>query len=94
MKSKILPLLLLAAGLSSDQAQVSLTGNDTGGMIVWTPESETLAFAAADAHCARYGKEARVTSVYRQYGHYIGFACAFPRVYILRDRAFAIRTRG
>lgn len=94
MKSKILPLLLLAAGLSSAQAQVSLTGNDTGGMIVWTPESEMLAFAAADAHCARYGKEARVTSVYRQYGHYIGFACAFPRGYILRDRAFAIRTRG
>lgn len=92
--SKILPLLLLAAGLSSAQAQVSMYGNDTGGTIVWTPESERLAFAAADAHCAAYGKQARVTSVYRQYGHYIGFACAFPRGYVLRGRAFAIRTRG
>jgi hypothetical protein len=94
MMSKILPLLFLAAGLSTAQAQLSLAGNDTGGMIVWTPESERLAFAASDAHCAAYGKQARVTSVYRQYGHYIGFACAFPRGYVLRDRAFAIRTRG
>lgn len=93
MMSKILPLLLLAAGLSSAQAQVSLRGNDTGGMIVWTPESERLAFAAAHAHCAAYGKVARVTSVYRQYGHYIGFACAFPRGYLLRERV-VIRTRG
>lgn len=94
MLSKILPLLLLTAGLSSAQAQVSMYGNDTGGMIVWTPESEKLAFAAAGAHCAAYGKESRVTSVYRQYGHYIGFACFFPRGYVLRDRGFAIRTRG
>jgi hypothetical protein len=94
MLSKILPLLLLAAGLSTAQAQFLMWGNDTGGAIAWTPENERVAFAASDAHCAAYGKQARVTSVYRQYGHYIGFACAFPRGYVLRDRTFAIRTRG
>jgi hypothetical protein len=94
MLSKVLPAIFLLATLSSAQAQAYTRGNDTGGMIVWTPENEMLAFAAADAHCAGYSKVARITSVYRQYGHYIGFACAFPRGYILRERAFAIRTRG
>jgi len=33
--------------------------------------------------------------VYRQYGHYIGFACAFPRGYVIHERRqFAIRTKG
>ena len=91
--SKMLPLIFLAATLSSAQAQVTLRGNDTGGMIVWTPQSERLAFAAADAHCAGYGKQSRVTSVYRQYGHYIGFACFFPRGYVVRER-FAVRAKG
>lgn len=94
MFSRMLILVLLAAGPSLAQAQPYTSGNDTGGMIVWTPENERLAFAAADAHCAAYGKLARVTSVYRQYGHYIGFACAFPRGYILKEREFAIRTKG
>lgn len=93
MLSKFLPLLFLAAGLSTAQAQVTMWGNDTGGLIVWSPDSEQVAFAASGAHCAAYGKQARITSVHRQYGHYIGFACAFPRGYVLRER-MVIRTRG
>ncbi len=94
MISRMLILVLLAAAPSAAQAQPYTSGNDTGGMIVWTPENERWAVAAAEAHCAGYGKLARVTSVYRQYGHYIGFACAFPRGYVLREREFAIRTKG
>lgn len=94
MLRKALPFVLLAASLSTAQAQFLMWGNDTGGLIAWTPENERAAFAATDAHCAAYGKEARVTSLTRQYGHYIGFACAFPRGYGVREREYGIRTRG
>jgi hypothetical protein len=91
MISKMLAVVLLVAGLSAAQAQ-PYTGNDTGGIIVWTPENERHAAALAAGHCAAYGKESYITSVYRQYGHYIGFACAFPRVYIQRE--YVIRAKG
>ena len=95
MMSKILALMVvLAAGLSAAQAQLYISGNDTGGMIVWSPENERVASAAAHGHCAAYGKDAYITSIYRQYGHYIGFACVFPRGYIVPERSFAIRARG
>jgi hypothetical protein len=92
--SKILAAIFLLGGLSAAQAQLNTMGNDTGGMIVWTPENETLAPAAAAGHCAAYGKEARITSVYRQYGHYIGFACGFPAGYIVHEREYGLRTKG
>lgn len=52
-------------------------GNDTGGIIPWSPENEWRAPALAQAHCARYNKYARTTSIVRQYGHYIGFECVW-----------------
>jgi hypothetical protein len=52
-----------------------LTGNDTGGIIVWSPAAEAEAHATAGYHCARYGRVHRITSVGREYGNYIGFAC-------------------
>jgi len=58
-----------------------LTGNDTGGIIVWTPENQLVAREWAGDHCARYGKYARITSIHAQYGDYIGFACEFRRSY-------------
>jgi len=94
MTSKLLALVFLLAAVTGAQAQLYIVGNDIGGMISWTPESERVAAAASGAHCAAYGKQARITSVYRQYGHYIGFACAFPRGYVVRERQFAIRTKG
>ncbi|HTT47693.1 MAG TPA: hypothetical protein VMG39_06770 [Pseudolabrys sp.] len=57
-----------------------LTGNDTGGIITWSPEHQAVARDWAAAHCARYNKYARITSVHAQYGDYIAFACEFdPR---------------
>lgn len=94
MMAKLLAVVFLLAGLTSAQAQLYIVGNDIGGMISWTPENERVAFAVTGAHCAAWGKEARITSVYRQYGHYIGFECAFPRGYKLRERQLVIRTKG
>ena len=54
-----------------------LTGNDTGGIITWSPEHQQVAPEWAADHCARYGKFARITSVHRQYGDYIAFRCEF-----------------
>ena len=57
-----------------------LTGNDTGGIIVWSPQNEIVAREWATGHCARYNKYARLTSIVRQYGNYIGFECVWsPR---------------
>ena len=55
MIRRMLILVMLAAAPSAAQAQLYISGNDTGGMIPWSPESERLAVAAADAHCAGYG---------------------------------------
>jgi len=54
-----------------------VTGNDTGGIIPWTPENEWRAPAMAQAHCARFNKYARTTSIVRGYGNYIGFECVW-----------------
>jgi hypothetical protein len=56
---------------------VGLIGNDTGGIIPWSPVTERSRVAIASDHCARYFKSARITSVHRQYGDYIGFHCLF-----------------
>jgi hypothetical protein len=34
-----------------------------------------VAQAMASEHCARYHKFAKITSIHRQYGDYVGFAC-------------------
>ena len=53
----------------------SLTGNDTGGIIPWSPEHQLMAREWAAAHCASFDKFARITSIHPQYGDYIAFAC-------------------
>ena len=56
---------------------LGLIANDTGGIIPWSPFSERNRHAIAADHCARYSKFAKITSVHRQYGDYIGFVCRF-----------------
>ena len=68
------------------------SGNDTGGIIAWSPPAEHAARDTAAAHCAGYGKFARITGVRRQYGNYISFNCLWhPRIarYALQE----VRTR-
>jgi hypothetical protein len=69
-------MLLLGAAAQAGNLR-GLVGNDTGGIIPWSPASERFRVAIASDHCARYGKDARITSVHRQYGDYIGFVCRF-----------------
>jgi hypothetical protein len=50
-------------------------GNDTGGIIPWSPEAQHDALEIAQANCGSYGKYAVITSVDRHPGQYIAYAC-------------------
>jgi hypothetical protein len=86
------PLLVLAAltvALLAVPAQAAdpwsifnINGNDTGGIIPWSPELRAYGYReAAQHHCGGYLKVARITSVHPRYGDYVGFACEFQRGY-------------
>lgn len=71
-------LTAMAASLSL--AACAVKGNDTGGIISWTPDAKIYAREQAEQHCARFGKGARLTGVVPEYGGYISFACRWdPR---------------
>ena len=63
--------LLMAGGA---QAQI-FHANDTGGIIPWSCENEADAYQIAGAHCARFDKYPRITSVHRRFGDFIAFNC-------------------
>jgi hypothetical protein len=52
-----------------------ITGNDTGGIIPYSPYIERVYRQMAADHCARWGRLSHVTSVSRRYGDYIAFVC-------------------
>ena len=52
-----------------------LTGNDTGGIIPYSPVIEGIYPQMAADYCARWGRLSHVTSVHRRYGDYISFVC-------------------
>jgi hypothetical protein len=56
-----------------------VTGNDTGGIIQWTPETAPVYHYIAAEHCARWNRIAEITSVHARYGDYVGFACRTDR---------------
>ncbi|MGH6672315.1 MAG: hypothetical protein ACRECV_10140 [Xanthobacteraceae bacterium] len=74
--------VILAAVCTGNPARAGLagpgpwiTGNDTGGIIPYSPAvAGTYRQLAAD-YCARWGRLSHITSVRRQYGYFIGFAC-------------------
>jgi hypothetical protein len=67
--------------------------NDTGGIIPWSCENEAAAQAIAAQYCARWDKYHRITSVHRQYGDYIAFACLWSP-YVNRYALPAVPTRA
>ena len=86
-------LLVFGALLASCGAQAGVyDGNDTGGIISWSCENEADAQAIAAAHCARWDKYHRITSVHRQYGDYIAFACLWSP-HVNRYAIPEVRTR-
>lgn len=56
-----------------------LKGNDTGGIIAYSPEAARYRDRIAADFCARYGKIHSISSVHAAYGDYIGFRCYWPR---------------
>ncbi len=73
----VIGTFLASAVLASCGIGPGLTGNDTGGVIQWTPENQVHAREIAAAHCARFNKYARITSDHARYGDYVAFACSW-----------------
>jgi hypothetical protein len=88
-------MLAIAVVLNASAANASfagpdpgLTGNDTGGIIQWTPDVDLTYREIAAAHCARWNRLAGITSVHRTYGEYIGFQCIYDRRFDPRKAGF------
>lgn len=83
----IRPILasLLALPLIAVSAEAAwwgpVQGNDTGGIIAWSPAIASDYRQIAADHCARFNKVEVITSVHKWYGDYVGFRCYFPRGY-------------
>jgi hypothetical protein len=71
--------LVAAASLAGCGIGPGGRGNDSGGIIPWSPENQAHARDWAMQHCANYGKVAHLQPIYRRYGQYISFTCSFPR---------------
>jgi hypothetical protein len=72
---------IVASVAQGQSNSYGLKGNDTGGIIAWTPPVDLIYKELAGDHCARFGKIARITSIHRRIGDYIGFTCLFDRDY-------------
>jgi hypothetical protein len=90
----VIAMMLWAAGAQAQvyQAQV-YRGNDTGGIIPWSCETEPMAQRIAADYCGRWGRYHRITSVHRQYGDYIAFNCLWSP-HVNRYALPAVRTRS
>jgi hypothetical protein len=86
MIALVLVLAVLAAGLSASTKAMAwgaefagpgpaVTGNDIGGIFPYSPDVEPIYRHIATDHCARWGRFAKVTSIHRVYGDYVGFVC-------------------
>lgn len=57
MRYAVIGLGLLLTGCTTQ-----IAGNEGGGMLEWDGGSQVTAFRRIEAHCAKYGRRARVTS--------------------------------
>ena len=77
----LLPVLLAAGGPAFAGAVFlgpgpGLTGNDTGGIIAYSPAIKRVAYREMAANwCSRWGRLSHVTSAHLRYGDYVGFVC-------------------
>ena len=67
-------MLSLVAG-TAQGGNFAVWGNDTGGIIPWSPAVDDVYREVANEHCAIYKKTAHITSVRHDYGEFIGFEC-------------------
>jgi hypothetical protein len=86
MIALVFVLAVLATGLSAGTKAMAwgaefagpgptVTGNDIGGIFPYSPDVEPIYHHIATNHCARWGRFAKVTSIHRVYGEYVGFVC-------------------
>ncbi len=85
MRRKSLIVAALAAALSIGATGTVLasfagpgpwiTGNDTGGIIPYSPALEGVYEKMAQDYCARWRRSSHITSVHRVYGDYVSFVC-------------------
>lgn len=52
-----------------------VTGGPAGGVMPWITTSTQMSFSAAQAHCAKYGKDARIQQIVPQAGGTVAFDC-------------------
>jgi len=57
------PLLILPLFLMLAACGASVTGNALGGVMPWSGQSPESAFKAAEAHCGKIDKHARITQI-------------------------------
>jgi hypothetical protein len=75
-----LSLIGLAVAMSCAGAQAQVyRGNDTGGIIPWSPENERNAFAIAEQQCRWHNKFPVPSSIHRVYGDYIAYRCVWDK---------------
>jgi len=72
---KALSVVVLSLALASCAGVYGPKGNDTGGIIPWSPDAELHKMEIAQAGCDGWGKYALITSVVRGYGNYIAYTC-------------------
>jgi hypothetical protein len=65
----------LAIGAEFAGPGPAVTGNDTGGIFPYSPDVQPIYHQIAGDYCARWGRFAKVTSIHRVYGEYVGFVC-------------------
>lgn len=68
-------LLIGLLSLLASCAGPRITGNERGGVIPWFATNTQRAFERASAHCATYGKTARITSIQAEAGGHALFEC-------------------
>jgi hypothetical protein len=89
----IVVLPLIAAPAAAEWRD-GVRGNDSGGIIPWSPEIADVYRDIAAGFCAHFDKVSAITSVHDTYGDYVGFRCYFPRGYDPRKGAFAAPVRA
>lgn len=74
-----LGLAMCGASANANEVVPPMKGNDTGGIIAWSPDTQRFRHALAAEHCAAFRKIHHITSMRARYGDYIGFRCYWPR---------------
>jgi hypothetical protein len=67
--------IMVQIASSAQAGNFAVRGNDTGGIIAWSPAVAEVYREVADEHCAIYKKIAHITSMRHDYGEFIGFKC-------------------